>query len=131
MKPATEQKMLTSLIAILVVLAFACLCSLLVMSCAHARDYNENECYAIAKAAAQFAEHRDAGAEEPAVLLAVNEGMHNSRGNPTSYIKEDNDEDMMRSIVKLVFQNPSVTPSEFQVYLLQRCISKKLKTKES
>lgn len=89
---------------------------------ATARAFTDAECGGIAHAAKEFAEARDAGAPLATSVLAVEAGIKDSRTQPTTFIKTLEDEDMMRALLALVYNNPSVSPENFRSLIKQNCI---------
>lgn len=116
-----NRQLLFVLAAIVWAISIFIFCAIMA-SAVHARPFTDAECGGIAKAAQEIAQARDYGAPFADNALAVEAGIKDSKTQPQTFIVDAEDEAMMRALLALIYNNPSISPSNFRSLIKQHCV---------
>jgi hypothetical protein len=87
---------------------------------AHAHELTSRECYALARDVSFFATLRENVTEEDLVtkLLPI---MTAYKGNPDTYIHDDEDIKMLLGVIGVIYEHPEVDPEAIKTLVFQSC----------
>lgn len=86
------------------------------------RPFTTGECGVIASASETFAVQRDAKASQSGLLAVMNHVM--AEEHPNAYTKSEADKEMVRGLIKIIYDNPEVSPSQAREVVLSRCLAR-------
>lgn len=104
---------------LITVAAFSAVC--LFSSASDAHEFTPRECQAFARDITFIGTLRDEGAKQVEVIDNLMPVMNAYRGNPASYIKDDEDIEMMVGVIRLVYEHPGVDPDTIGKITFQSC----------
>jgi len=95
---------------------------LLVAIVSNEHIWTRNECISLANDAVTFAEIRDNGAPPSAMFQDLQQALAKRKGDPSSYVKTDEDVAIVLRVLKEVLRNPDFTPGKMYDITFEACM---------
>lgn len=85
------------------------------------RPFTTGECSVIARTSETFAIKRDSNFPQASLLSIMNLAM--AENSPNAYTKSEADKEMIRSLIRIIYDNPEIRPGQAQAIVLSRCLA--------